>query len=130
MFYERSFDTVLFSALLPGHVLVDIPNVYALVITKPLLITHDLAVVGLKCWTIAGDVLAGPTTALAALDDPDQQRRVHGRPRRRPWQPPRPNHSPFPRDPADRLVDLSDRIAPLVDRPDDDDDSEPGVDGP
>ncbi|MFJ7619795.1 hypothetical protein ACIQYZ_13440 [Rhodococcus erythropolis] len=120
MFYERSFDDVLFRDLIPGHVLVDIPNVYALVMTKPMLITHDLAVVGLRCWTIAGDVLAAPTTALASLDDPDQTRRVHGRPRRRPWQPPQPSDDPFPRDPADRLQDLADRIAPFVDRTDDD----------
>ena len=120
MFCERSFNEVAFRDLIPGHVLVDIPNVYAVVVTRPVMISHDLAVAGLRCWTIAGDVLAEPTTALASLDDPDQMRRVHGRPRRRPWRPPQPVTDPFPRDPADRLQNLADRIAPYVDRTDDD----------
>lgn len=115
MFYERSFNEVAFRDLIPGHVLVDIPNVYAVVVTRPVMISHDLAVAGLRCWTIAGDVLAEPTTALASLDDPDQMRRVHGRPRRRPWQPPQPDRSPYPADPGDRLADLADRIAPHID---------------
>lgn len=122
MFYERSFNTVAFRDLCPGHVLVDIPNVYALVATRPLMISHDLAVVGLRAWTIAGDVLAEPTTALASLDDPDQIRKVHGRPRRRPWRSPSPCDDPFPREPADRLRGLADRIAPYTDRETGDDD--------
>lgn len=126
MFYEDSFNEIAFRDLLPGHVLVDVPNVYALVMTRPVMISHDLAVVGLKCWTIAGDVLAGPTTALASLDDPDQMRKIHGRPRLRPWQPPQPSDDLFPRDPADRLTDLADRVAPFIDRTDDD----PEPDGP
>ncbi|MCH5644091.1 hypothetical protein [Gordonia sp. ABSL49_1] len=36
----------------------DIPNLYAVVQTRPLLITHDVAVIGLESWMIAGDVLA------------------------------------------------------------------------
>ncbi len=120
MFYESSFNEVVFRDLCPGHVLVDIPNVYALVLTRPVMITHDLAVVGLRAWTIAGEVLAGPTTALASLDDPDQVRKIHGRPRRRSWTPPQPSDDIFPRDPADRLQHLADKIAPYSDRTVDD----------
>lgn len=83
--------------------------------TVPLLITHDLAVVSLRAWTIAGEILAEPTTALAALDDPDQPRKIHVQPQRRPWSPPQPCHHPFPLEPSDRLQHLADRIAPHVD---------------
>ncbi|ORM37379.1 hypothetical protein BFL43_04270 [Williamsia sp. 1135] len=58
-----------------------------MVATGALLVSPDLAVVGIRAWTTAGNLITTPDTALTALDCPNRLCRVYVPRHRRPLAP-------------------------------------------